>query len=84
MSADQALTRAQERNYRKIDAAVDSGLLARLQKNMHVTLKTLTGGSIKLVSADGAATPEGVHDCNNAVVEPPSVFAYYQFLERNT
>ena len=35
MSADQALTRAQERNYRKIDAAMDSGLLPKLQKNMN-------------------------------------------------
>ena len=81
MSADQALRRAQERNYRKVDAAVDSGLLARLQKNMNVTLKTLTGGSIKLVSADGTVTPEGLHYYNNVGVAPPSVFAYEQPLE---
>ena len=81
MSADQALRRAQERNYRKIDDAVDSGLLARLQKNMNVTLKTLTGGGIKLVSADGTVTPEGLHYYNNAGVGPPSVFAYEQPLE---
>ena len=81
MSADQALRRAQERNYRNSDDAVDSGLLARLQKNMNVTLKTLTGGSIKLVSADGTVTPEGLHYYNNAGVDPPSVFAYEQPLE---
>ena len=61
MSADQAKMRAQERNYRKIDAAVGSGVLPKLQKTMNVTLKTLTGGSIKLVSADGTVTPEGQH-----------------------
>ena len=81
MSADQALRRAQERNYRKIDAAVDSGLLPKLQKNMNVTLKTLTGGSIKLVSADGTVTPEGLHYYNNVGVDPPNVFAYDQPLE---
>ena len=81
MSADQAKMRAQERNYRKIDAAVGSGLLPKLQKTMNVTLKTLTGGSIKLVSADGTVTPEGLHYYNNAGVAPPSVFAYEQPLE---
>ena len=81
MSADQALTRAQERNYGKIDAAVDSGLLPKLQKNMNVTLKTLTGGGIKLVSADGTVTHEGLHYYNNAGVGPPSVFAHEQPFE---
>ena len=81
MSADQAKMRAQERNYRKIDAAVGSGVLPKLQKTMNVTLKTLTGGSIKLVSADGTVTPEGQHYYNNAGVAPPSVFAYEQPLE---
>ena len=81
MSADQATTRAQERNYQKIDAAVGSGMLPKLQKTMNVTLKTLTGGSIKLVSADGTVTPEGQHYYNNAGVAPPSVFAYEQPLE---
>ena len=81
MSADQAKMRAQERNYRKIDAAVGSGVLPKLQKTMNVTLKTLTGGSIRLVSADGTVTPEGQHYYNNAGVAPPSVFAYEQPLE---
>ena len=81
MSADQAKMRAQERNYRTIYAAAGSGLLPKLQKTMNVTLKTLTGGSIKLVSADGTVTPEGLHYYNNAGVAPPSVFAYEQPLE---
>ena len=80
MSADQAKMRAQERNYRKI-AAAGSGLLPKLQKTMNVTLKTLTGGSIKLVSADGTVTPGGLHYYNNAGVAPPSVFAYEQPVE---
>ena len=82
MSADQALTRAQERNYRKVDAAVASGLLPKLQRNMNVTLKTATGGSIKLVSADGSVTAEGKYYYNDAGVDPPSVFAYEQPLEQ--
>ena len=70
MSAEQSMTRAQERNYRNINVAVDSGLLPELQNDMNVTLKTLPGGSIKLVSADGAVTPEGLHYYNNAGVTP--------------
>ena len=81
MSAEPVLTRAQERNHQTIDVAVNSGLLPKLQRNMNVTLKTLTGGSIKLVSADGTVTPEGLHYYNNAGVDPPSVFAYEQPLE---
>ena len=61
MSADQALTRAQERSIAKIDAAINAGREARLQRNMSVTLKLLTNGSVKLVSADGTDTPEGTH-----------------------
>ena len=53
-----------------------------LQNNMNVTLKTLTGGSIKLVSADGAVAPEGLHYYNNVGVAPPSVFAYEQPLDK--
>ena len=82
MSADQALTRARERNYRKVDVAVASGLLPKLQRNMNVTLKTATGGSIKLVSADGSVTAEGRHYYDNDGADPPSVFAYEQPLEK--
>ena len=49
---------------------------------MNVTLKTATGGSIKLVNADGTATPEGLHYYNNVGVAPPSVFAYEQPLDK--
>ena len=58
MSADQALTRAQERKNSKIDAAITAGRVAQLQKSMSVTLKLTTGGSIKLVSADGTVSAE--------------------------
>ena len=81
MSADHVLTRAQERSYGEIDAAVGSGLLPKLQTNRNVTLKPLAGGIIKLVSADGTVTPEGLHYYNNAGVGPPSVFADEQPLE---
>ena len=47
------------RNYRRVDAVAASGVLPEQQKNMNVALKTATGGSIKLVDADGAVTPEG-------------------------
>ena len=46
MSADQALTRAQERKNSKIDAAITAGRVAQLQKSMNVTLKLTSGGSI--------------------------------------
>ncbi len=39
MSADHALTRAQERMNSKIDAAVNAGITGQLQKSMNVTLK---------------------------------------------
>ena len=78
MSADQAKIRAQERNYQKVDDAVANGLLPKLQRNMNVTLKTRTGGSIKLVNADGVVTEEGKYYYKNVGVAPPSVFAYEQ------
>ncbi len=61
MSADQALTRAQERMNSNIDAAVDTGIIAQLQKSMNVTLKLASGISVRLVSADGVPTREGAH-----------------------
>ena len=81
MSADQALTRAQERKNSKIDAAIAAGKMAQLQKSMSVTLKLTTGGSIKLVSADGTVSAEGRHYYNKLGVEPPSIFPYEQPLE---
>ena len=83
MSADQALTRAQARRIAKIDAAIDAGREARLQKNMNVTLKLLTNGSVKLVSADGTVTPEGTHYYSKLEVAPPTVFPYEQPLIGN-
>ena len=72
MSADQALTRAQERKNSKIDAAITAGRVAQLQKSMNVTLKLTSGGSMRLVSADGTASPEGRHYYSKLGVEPPS------------
>ena len=45
MSADQALTRAQERKNSKIDAAIAAGRVAQLQKSMNVTLKLTIGAN---------------------------------------
>ena len=74
MSADQALTRAQERKNSKIDAAITAGRVAQLQKSMNVTLKLTSGGSMRLVSADGTVSPEGRHYYSKLGVEPPSIF----------
>ena len=81
MSADQALTRAQERKNSKIDAAIAAGKMAQLQKSMNVTLKLTSGGSMRLVSADGTVSPEGRHYYSKLGVEPPSIFPYEQGLE---
>ena len=78
MSADQALTRAQERKNSKIDAAITAGRVAQLQKSMNVTLKLTSGGSMRLVSADGTVSPEGRHYYSKLGVEPPSIFPYEQ------
>ena len=59
MSADQALTRAQERMNSNIDAAVNAGSTGQLQKSMNVALKLASGKSVRLVSADGVPTREG-------------------------
>lgn len=48
MSADQALTRAQERMNSNIDAAVNAGITGQLQKSMNVTLKLASGKSARL------------------------------------
>jgi hypothetical protein len=82
MSADQALTRAQERKNSKINAAVDAGFTAQLKKSMNVTLKLTSGGSMKLVSADGTVSPQGLHYYNKLGIAPPSIFPYEQGLER--
>ena len=73
MSADQALTRAQERKNSKTDAAITAGKVAQLQKSMNVTLKLTSGGSMRLVSADGTVSPEGRHYYSKLGVEPPSI-----------
>ena len=72
MSADQALTRAQSRRIAKIDAAIDAGREARIQKNMN--------GSVKLAHADGTVTPEGTHYYGKLEVAPPTIFPYEQPL----
>ncbi len=81
MSADQALTRAQERKNSKIDAAIAAGRVAQLQKSMNVSLKLTSGGTIRLVNADGTVSPQGLHYYNKLGVEPPSIFPYEQGLE---
>ena len=81
MSADNAQRRAQERQNLKIDAALEAGTTAQLQKSMNVTLKLISGGTVKLVSADGIVSPQGLHYYNKLGVEPPSIFPYEQGLE---
>ena len=80
MSADQALTRAQERMNSNIDAAVDTGIAAQLQKSMNVTLKLASGRSVRLVSADGVPTREGAHYYSKLGIDPPAIFPYEQGL----
>ena len=80
MSADQALTRAQERMNSNIDAAVDLGVTAQLQKTMNVTLKLTSGKSVRLVSADGVPTREGTHYYSKLGIDPPAIFPYEQGL----
>jgi len=80
MSADQALTRAQERMNSDIDAAVDSGVAAQLQKSMNVTLKLTSGRSVRLVSPDGVPTREGAHYYSKIAIDPPAIFPYEQGL----
>ena len=60
MSADQALTRAQQRMNSKIDAAIANGNVAKLQKSMKVTFQLPTNKFITLVSADGTVSAEGL------------------------
>ena len=80
MSADHALTRAQERMNSNIDAAVDTGIAAQLQKSMNVTLKLASGRSVRLVNADGVPTREGTHYYSKLAIDPPAIFPYEQGL----
>ena len=80
MSADHALTRAQERMNSKIDAAVNAGITGQLQKSMNVTLKLASGSSVRLVSSDGVPTREGNYYYSKLGVDPPAIFPYEQGL----
>ena len=80
MSADGAVTRAQERMNSNIDAAVNAGITGQLQKNMNVTLKLASGRSVRLVSADGVPTREGIHYYSKLGIDPPAIFPYEQGL----
>ena len=76
MSANHALTRAQERMNSNIDAAVNTGMTGQLQKSMNVTLKLASGKSVRLVSADGVPTREGAHYYSKLGIEVPAIFPY--------
>ena len=81
MSADHALTRAQERMNSKIDVAVNAGITGQLQKkSMNVTLKLASGSSVRLVSSDGVPTREGTHYYSKLGIDPPAIFPYEQGL----
>ena len=79
-SADQSYHRAQERMNAKINAAINAGNVAQLQKSMNVTLRLPTNSSVKLVSADGTVSAEGRHYYNTIGINPPTIFAYEQPL----
>ena len=84
MSADHALTRAQERVNSKIDAAVNAGITGQLQKkSMNVTLKLASGSSVRLVSSDGVPTREGNYYYSKLAIDPPAIFPYEQGLHNN-
>ena len=76
MSADQSMTRAQERMNSKTDAAIAAGNAAQLQKSMNVTLKLPTNSSVRLVSADGTISAEGRRYYNKFGIGAPTIFAY--------
>ena len=80
MSADQALTRAQERMNSNINAAVNAGITGQLQKSMNITLKLASGRSVRLVSADGVPTREGTYYYSKLGIDPPAIFPYEQGL----
>ena len=63
-----------------IDAAVDTGITAQLQKSMNVTLRLASGRSVRLVSADGVPTREGAHYYSKLAIDPPAIFPYEQGL----
>lgn len=82
MSADQAMTRAQERMNSKINAAIAAGNVAQLQnKSMKVTLRLPTNSSVKLVDADGTVSDAGRHYYQKLGIAAPTIFAYEQPLE---
>ena len=83
MSADQSMIRAQERMNTNINAAINAGNVAQLQKSMNVTLRLPTNSSLKLVSADGTVSAEGRHYYNTIGINPPTIFAYEQPLINN-
>ena len=80
MSANHALTRAQERMNSNIDAAVNTGITGQLQKSMNVTLKLASGRSVRLVSSDGVPTREGTYYYSKLGIEVPAIFPYEQGL----
>ena len=80
LSADQSVIRGQERMNTKINAAINAGNVAQLQKSMNVTLRLPTNSSVKLVSADGTVSAEGRHYYNTIGINPPTIFAYEQPL----
>ena len=80
MSADGAVTRAQERMNSNIDAAVNAGITGQLQKSMNITLKLASGRSVRLVSSDGTVSSEGRHYYSKLGIDPPAIFPYEQGL----
>ena len=60
----------------KINAAIANGNVAQLQKSMNVTLKLPTNSSVKLASADGTVTAEGLRYYNTTGINPPTICAY--------
>ena len=81
MSANQAMTREQERMHSNIDAAIAAGNVEQLQnKNMSVTLRLPTNSSVKLVNADGTDSDARRHYYQHLGIAAPTIFAYEQPL----
>ena len=67
-------------DFSKIEDAVAAGSVAVLKGNMSVTLRLTSNRSVRLVSADGVATPAGEHYYELRGERPPEICPYEQGL----
>ena len=67
-------------NFPDIDAAMNAGARAAIDKKMRASLILANGRKVPLVSGSGEATPEGVHYYRMLGVSPPTTYPYEQAL----